>query len=100
MPQIDEILNAIGQLEYLTTLDLTKGSWQVLLDEVDKEKTAFANLLGLLKFVVMAVGLSGAQATFQQLMDNILRGTKEYAGGYTWMILLFVERLGKNILTI
>ena len=43
---------------------------QILLDEVDKEKTAYTGLLGLLQFIVKAFGLSGAPATFQRQMDN------------------------------
>ena len=67
----------------------SKRSLQVLLDEVDKEKTAFTSLLGLLQFKVMAFGLIGATATFQRLMDNILQGTEEYAGVYLDDIIVY-----------
>ena len=53
MPRIDEMLDAVGQSEYLTTLDLTKGYWQVPMKEEDKTKTAFSSPLGLLQFTVM-----------------------------------------------
>ena len=66
MPRIDEMLDAVGQSEYLTTLDLTKGYWQVPMKEEDKTKTAFSSPLGLLQFTVMPFGLSGAPATFQE----------------------------------
>ena len=48
MPRIDEILDAVGQSQYLTRLDLAIGFWQVPLDEVDKENTAFTSPLRLL----------------------------------------------------
>ena len=82
MPRINDLLDNIGQSKYLTTLDLMKGYWQVQMDERDKEKTAFTSPLGLLQFTTMPFGLSRAPATFQRLMDQVLRGTEEYAGVY------------------
>ena len=82
MPRIDEMLDTIGRATYLTTIDLAKGYWQVPMEPGDREKTAFTSPLGLLQFTVMPFGLSGAPATFQRLMDNVLRGTEEYAGVY------------------
>ena len=80
IPRIDEMLDAVGQSEYLTTLDLTKGYWQVPMKEEDKTKTAFSSPLGLLQSTVKPFGLSGAPATFQRMMDQVLRGTEGYAG--------------------
>lgn len=52
MPRINEILDAIGQAQYLTTIDLAKGYWQIPMNEEDKIKTAFTSPLGLLQFTV------------------------------------------------
>ena len=41
MPWIDDILDQVGQARYITTLDLAKGYWQVLVAEVDRPKTVF-----------------------------------------------------------
>lgn len=57
--------------------------------EVDKEKTAFTSPLGLYQFTVMPFGLSGAPATFQRLMDKVLRGTTDYAGVYLDDIIIY-----------
>ena len=65
MPQIDELLDNIGQSKYLTILDLAKGYWQVPMGEDDKGKTPFSSPLGLLQFTTMPFGLSGEPATFQ-----------------------------------
>ena len=89
MPRIDDLLDNIGQSKYLTTLDLMKGYWQVQMDERDKEKTAFTSPLGLLQFTTMPFGLNGAPATFQRLMDQVLRGTEEYAGVYLDDIIVY-----------
>ena len=85
LTRINEIMDAVGQSKYLTTLDLTKGYWQVPMKKEDKTKTAFSSLLGLLQFIVMPFGLSGVPATFLIMMDQVLRGTEEF----TWMIISF-----------
>ena len=46
----------------------------------DREKTAFSSPYGL--FTVMPFGLQGAPATFQRMMDELLRGTEGYSAAY------------------
>ncbi len=42
MPRVDELLDRLGRTRYISTLDLTKGYWQVPLTEKAKPKTAFS----------------------------------------------------------
>ena len=74
LPRIDETLNTLGGPEWFCTMDLASGYWQVNMEEADKPKTAFMTRKGLFQFRVMPFGLSNAPATFQRLMDNVLRG--------------------------
>lgn len=75
MPRIEELLDNIGQAEFITTSNLGKGYWRVPMNDNDKEKTAFTSPSGLYHFTKMPFGLSGTSATFQHMMDGVLRGT-------------------------
>ena len=81
IPRIDDSLRALHGAQIFTTLDLTKGYWQVPVKESDREKTAFSCHRGLYEFNTMPFGLKGAPATFQRLMTNVL-------GEFNWKILL------------
>ncbi|UYV73711.1 hypothetical protein LAZ67_11000464 [Cordylochernes scorpioides] len=47
-----------------------------LVSESDREKTAFITPDGLYQFKVMPFGLCNAPATFERMMDNLLKGLK------------------------
>lgn len=74
MPRTDELVDKIGKAKFITTLDLSKGYWQVPMKKEDRAKTAFTTPNGLFQFKVMPFGLSGAPATFQRMMDTLVRG--------------------------
>ena len=74
LPHIDETLNTLGGAEWFCTMDLASGYWQIKMREEDKPKTAFMTRKGLFQFHVMPFGLTNAPATFQRLMDTVLRG--------------------------
>ena len=45
----------------------------------------------------MPFGLSGAPATFQRLMDKILRGTEDYAGVYLDDIIVYGDTWNSHL---
>lgn len=41
MPHVDDLIDQLGGAYYITTMDLTRGYWQVPVAEDAKQKTAF-----------------------------------------------------------
>ncbi|CAM5078371.1 unnamed protein product, partial [Eretmochelys imbricata] len=80
--RIDELVDRLGSAQFLTTLDLTKGYWQIPLTKEAKEKTVFSTPDGLFHYTVLPFGLHGAPATFQHLMDKLLCPHTSYAAAY------------------
>ncbi|MCD1431043.1 DDE-type integrase/transposase/recombinase [Klebsiella pneumoniae] len=74
LPRIDDTLDTLAGSRIFSTLDLKSGYWQVELAPEDKEKTAFTVGTGLWQFTVMPFGLCNAPATFERLMDTVLKG--------------------------
>ena len=82
MPRIDELIERLGPARYISTLDLTKGYWQVPLTPRAREKTAVSTPDGLYHYRVLPFGIHGAPATFQRLMDQVLKSHHQYAAAY------------------
>ncbi|CAM5167446.1 unnamed protein product [Natator depressus] len=91
MPRTDELLEKLGRDQFISTLDLTKGYWQVPLDESAKERSAFTTHFGLYEFNVFPFGLRNAPATFQRLVDGLLAGLGEYAVTYFDDVAIFSD---------
>lgn len=73
LPRIDETLDTLTGQSWFFTLDLASGYWQIKLNDDDKSKTAFTSHRGLFQFTVMPVGLTNGPATFECLMDSLLK---------------------------
>ena len=82
LPCIDDLLDKMRGKSVFSTLDAKTGYWQIQMEENSREKTAFITLEGLYEFQVMLFGQCNALATFQRLMQRILRGLEDFCSVY------------------
>ena len=110
LPLIEECLDALEGVQYMSTLDMNSGYFQFAMALADRCKTAFLTKYGLFEFTQMAMGPCNAPATFQRAMQLVFRGMlwkqvltylddldilgkdyKDYLGNLIWSF----EHLGK-----
>ena len=79
MKEIHECIGDIGRAgsTIFSTLDLTSGFWQMPLDPRHRKYTAFTIPgMGQFEWVTSPMGLLGCPASFQRLMEAVLRGVE------------------------
>lgn len=57
---------------WFTSLDMTAGYHQILMEEANQYKTAFQTHHGHYEYTMMPYGVTGGPPTFQQTMNYIL----------------------------
>ncbi|KAL5517640.1 hypothetical protein EMCRGX_G003226, partial [Ephydatia muelleri] len=82
MPRVDELIDRLGTAKYISTLDLSRGYWQVPMSAESRKKTSFVTPFGQFEFNVMPFGLHGAPSTFQRMMDQVLQGLETWSAAY------------------
>ena len=74
LPRIEDALRQLKEPRFFSTMDLTKGFWQVPIAEADRKYFAFSTGTLHVEYNVMPMGALNASATMQALMALILRG--------------------------
>ena len=87
MARIDDMIDQLGKASFISTLDLTQGYWQVL---VDRHKTTFITPFGLYQFKTMLFGLQGALATLQYTMDCLIQGLERFTTAYLDDLVIYI----------
>jgi len=73
LPLITDLVNSMGNKKLFTKMDLRWGYNNVCIKEGDKWKVAFTTHVGSFKLVVMFFGMTNSPATFQGMMNEIMR---------------------------
>lgn len=97
LPLITELQDKLHGAKYFTTLDL-KGAYNLIrIKEGEEWKTAFRTRQGLYEYLVMPFGLTNAPASFQTMINDVLREYLDiFVVIYLDDILIFSENLEKH----
>ena len=74
LPRTDDCLEALRGSKLFSTFDLLSGYWQCALSPEAKEMVAFCTKSGVYTWKVLGMGLCGAPATFERLMEQVMDG--------------------------
>jgi hypothetical protein len=72
-PMFEETVATLHGSQYFSVVDCYNGFWQIKIAEEDELKTALSVPCGHCHFFILPYGLSHSPASFQRLMDIVLR---------------------------
>ena len=85
LPRFEHTTSTLSGSKYFSVLDCYSGFWQINIHEPHREKTAFSvPSLGHCQFNRLPYGLSNSPASFQRLMDLVL---KNLTGTECWVFI-------------
>lgn len=97
MPSLSETLETVGRDIFINTLNMSRRYWQIRVTDKAIPKTAFRTDTCLHGFTVMPLGLKGAPATFQRLVDDLLSEHRDSARAYLDDIVVLSTKWDKHL---
>lgn len=97
LPRIDDLIDKIGSAKYLTKIDMSRGCWQVPMEDDSMPISAFITTQGHFQWRYMPFGMPNAPATFQKLVWKLLAGLDELTGAYLDDIIVFSNTWSDHI---
>jgi len=98
LPLVDELRDRVAGAKVFTRLDLKDGYHLIRMSKGDEHKTAFRRRYGQYKYKVMPFQLVNAPATFQTMMNKILREFLDHrVVVYLDDILIYSENMNDHI---
>ncbi|KYO32531.1 hypothetical protein Y1Q_0013042 [Alligator mississippiensis] len=91
MLRMDPLLDCLGPAKVISTLNLSKGFWQMALDLDTIVKSVFNTSVGLYEFTVLPFGMHNSPASFQRLINNLLQRCEQFAMAYINDITIFSQ---------
>ena len=96
IPRIADCIDQIGNVKFVSTFDMLKGYWQVPLTQRAREISAFVTPSGLYQYKVMPFGMKNAPATFQRMVNKLVRDI-DGCEGYIDDVVIFSDNWSDHI---
>ena len=96
IPRIADCIDQIGNAKFVSTFDMLKGYWQVPLTQRAREISAFVTPSGLCQYKVMPFGMKNAPATFQRMVNKLVRDI-DGCEGYIDDVVIFSDNWSDHI---
>jgi hypothetical protein len=98
LPNMEDTIRKLGQgYSYFSKLDLKSGFYQIPINDLDKEKTAFITPFGLYQFNVLPMGLKNSPPTFQKVMTSTLQSCRQFSLVYLDDIIIFSKSYSEHL---
>ncbi|KAK1914304.1 hypothetical protein P3342_007550 [Pyrenophora teres f. teres] len=92
LPLITETLQMMAKAVWYTKLDVSAAFHKIRIKEGDEWKTAFRTRFGSFEWQVTPFGLTGAPATFQRYINDVLREfLDEFVSAYIDDVIIFTN---------
>lgn len=97
IPRIRETLTLLGKAKIYSKLDVISAFNRMRIANGDEHLTAFRTRFGLYEYLVMPFGLANAPSSFQNYINDTLRGyLDEFCTAYIDDILIFSENIEEH----
>jgi len=91
LPRIEDLIDRVGKAKYLTKLNMTRGYWQVPLDDPFMPISAFVTSFGHFQWHYMPFGLRNAASMFSRLVSKLLLCLDAFCAAYLDNIINFSD---------
>ena len=96
IPRIADCIDQIGNAKFVSMFDMLKGYWQVPLTQRAREISAFVTPSGLYQYKVMPFGMKNAPATFQRMVNKLVRDI-DGCEGYIDDVVIYCDNWSDHI---
>uniref|UniRef100_A0A6G1SFF7 RNA-directed DNA polymerase n=1 Tax=Aceria tosichella TaxID=561515 RepID=A0A6G1SFF7_9ACAR len=100
IPNMEAVLETLSGNHWFSKLDIKSMYWQVLMDEEDRQKTAFVVHCGHYEFNVMPFGLVAAPMTAMRVMNEVVKDLESNSFVFYDDILVYTPTFESHLLVL